>query len=294
MPLQLHIDNNGHWFVDTELGGVQVGNAYQQTDGSWVVTVNECILEAPDLHSAMRIFADNYDRSLVQLSPMTDGDNWDCEEDESEVTIIDLSSLDRPSDLRMQEAEDFMTTTAEVSHQAKAPQALPEEPKLQNFPDEESFLEARDSWRHRVMPIVRLAQSTLKRRSGVPPTMATFTSHDEVVGAHVPARQVTYLEQATPGVGAKITVKWGYDLHSIILTPKNWAKIKSGKSLSIRGKGYWYEGECFWDRWSFGGGLGGSLEVTYGDDGGVGFTGMLSDAIVEECATHAVADRRSC
>src|SRR5580698_9239492 len=42
-------------------------------------TVNECILEAPDLHSAMRIFADNYDRSLVQLSPMTDGDNWDCE-----------------------------------------------------------------------------------------------------------------------------------------------------------------------------------------------------------------------
>jgi hypothetical protein len=165
-------------------------NRPQQTDGSWVVTVNECILEAPDLHSAMRIFADNYDRSLVQLSPMTDADNWNCEEDESEVTVIDLSSLDRPSDLRMQEAEDFMTTAAEVSHQTKAPQALPEEPKLENFPDEESFLEARDSWRHHVMPILRLAQSTMKRRSEGPPTMATFTGHDEVVGADVPASRL--------------------------------------------------------------------------------------------------------
>jgi len=37
-----------------------------------------------------------------------------------------------------------------------------------------------------------------------------------------------------------------------------------------------------------------SLEVTYEDDGGVGFAGMLSDATVEECATRAVADRGSC
>jgi hypothetical protein len=84
--------------------------------------------------------------------------------------------------------------------------------------------------------------------------------------------------------GAKITVEWGYGLHSITLTPKNWARVKSGRQLSIRGKGYRYEGHFFWDRWSFGGGLGGSLEVTYGDDGGVGFTGILSDAMIEEWA----------
>jgi hypothetical protein len=123
------------------------------------------------------------------------------------------------------------------------------------------------------------------------PTKETFKGHDEVVGAHVPAGQVTDLEQAMLDVGATITVEWGYDLHSITLAPNNWTRVKSGESLSIRGKGYWYDGEFFWDRWSFGGGLGGSLEVTYGDDGGVGFAGMLSNAIVEECATPAVADR---
>jgi hypothetical protein len=32
---------------------------------------------------------------------------------------------------------------------------LPDKPKLEDFPDEESFLEARDSWRHRVLPLKR-------------------------------------------------------------------------------------------------------------------------------------------
>jgi hypothetical protein len=35
---------------------------------------------------------------------------------------------------------------------------LPPEPKLKDFPDEESFLEARDSSRHRVGPILRMAE----------------------------------------------------------------------------------------------------------------------------------------
>jgi hypothetical protein len=33
MSLQLWIDSNGHWFIDTELGGVQVGEAFEQSDG---------------------------------------------------------------------------------------------------------------------------------------------------------------------------------------------------------------------------------------------------------------------
>jgi hypothetical protein len=41
MALQLWVDNSGHWFVDTDLGGVQVGQAYQQSDGTWAVEIND-------------------------------------------------------------------------------------------------------------------------------------------------------------------------------------------------------------------------------------------------------------
>jgi hypothetical protein len=85
--------------------------------------------------------------------------------------------------------------------------------------------------------------------------------------------------------GATISVSWGNDVEvSIRLTPQNWARIKAGKRLHIRGKGYQYEGQFFWDYWSFGGGLDGSLTVMYGEDGGVGFDGRLADAEIRE--TH--------
>jgi hypothetical protein len=81
---------------------------------------------------------------------------------------------------------------------------------------------------------------------------------------------------------ATITVNWGYENHSITLTPRNWAAIRAGRSHSQRGAGYQYEAEFFWDYWSFAGGLDGELEVGYGDDGGQGFVGRLSDAKIEE------------
>jgi hypothetical protein len=81
---------------------------------------------------------------------------------------------------------------------------------------------------------------------------------------------------------ATITVDWGYENHSITLTPRNWAAIKGGRAHSQRGAGYHYEGEFFWDYWSFAGGLNGELEVGYGGDGGQGFVGELSDATIEE------------
>jgi hypothetical protein len=84
-----------------------------------------------------------------------------------------------------------------------------------------------------------------------------------------------------PNEGAKITVEWGYELHSIRLTPHNWRLVKSGKPLNIRGKGYRYDGEFFWDYWRFSGGLDGALTVAYGDGGGVGFVGKLSGAKIE-------------
>jgi hypothetical protein len=83
-------------------------------------------------------------------------------------------------------------------------------------------------------------------------------------------------------LAATITVDWGYENHSITLTPRNWAAIKAGRPHSQRGKGYYYEGEFFWDYWRFAGGLDGELEVNYGGDGGQGYDGLLSDASIKE------------
>jgi hypothetical protein len=79
-----------------------------------------------------------------------------------------------------------------------------------------------------------------------------------------------------------IAVNWGHDVHAITLTKRNWTRVGSGRSLSIRGKGYVYEGKFFWDYWDFAGGIGGYLVVRYGGDGAVGFDGVLSDAMIQE------------
>lgn len=89
--------------------------------------------------------------------------------------------------------------------------------------------------------------------------------------------------------GATITVSWGYEPHSITLTQRNWSEILSGKPLRIRGTGYHYEGEFFWDYWHFGGGREGSLRVDYGEDGATGFDGTLDAAEVEEHGTASGA-----
>ncbi|MHC2582667.1 hypothetical protein ACVI1J_005158 [Bradyrhizobium diazoefficiens] len=83
-----------------------------------------------------------------------------------------------------------------------------------------------------------------------------------------------------PGA-ARITVEWGYDLHEITLTPRNWSRVKRGGKLRIRSRGFSEDGPQ-WEYWSFAGGLDGDLSVEYGEDGGVGFVGKLHDATIEE------------
>jgi hypothetical protein len=78
--------------------------------------------------------------------------------------------------------------------------------------------------------------------------------------------------------GVELTVTWGNDVEvSLRLTPRNWSRLQRGQSFRIRGKGYTYEGEFFWDYWTFTNGVGGDLLVEYGEDGGVGFEGKLAD-----------------
>jgi hypothetical protein len=60
--------------------------------------------------------------------------------------------------------------------------------------------------------------------------------------------------------------------------------VKGGKPLRIRGKGYWYDGEFFWDYWDFAGGYEGRLLVEYnlrGEWYGNGWDNALKDAEIE-------------
>jgi hypothetical protein len=98
MSLELWIGQGVHFFVDT-FGGigsqVQVGQAFQEDDGSWTVEVNNEFVTAPDLETAKRLFVEKYDRSKVQLSPGSLGDGQDDLSDG--FTIIDLSPLEKLS-----------------------------------------------------------------------------------------------------------------------------------------------------------------------------------------------------
>ncbi len=85
-----------------------------------------------------------------------------------------------------------------------------------------------------------------------------------------------------PGA-ARIAVEWGNDLHAIVLTRRNWSRIKRGSKLRIRSAGFSEDGSQ-WEYWSFAGGLDGDLLVEYGEglNQGVGFDGKLRDATIEE------------
>ncbi len=101
------------------------------------------------------------------------------------------------------------------------------------------------------------------------------------VGGNTPTKRVR--------TSATVAVRWGYARHHLHLTARNWARVKAGKPLRIRGKGYYYEGEFFWDYWHFEGGLNGGLTVWYGDDGGVGWQGLLRSAEVVEMTLGSTA-----
>lgn len=94
MPLALWIGGGCHFFVDTFLDcDVQVGQAYQKSDGSWTVEINDEYVEGvANLDAAKRLFVEKYDRSLVRLSPMS----LSNEELPHDFTIIDLTPLQKP------------------------------------------------------------------------------------------------------------------------------------------------------------------------------------------------------
>lgn len=79
---------------------------------------------------------------------------------------------------------------------------------------------------------------------------------------------------------------WGDGVHvQLTLSSRKWAKVQAGKPLTVRGKGYGYEGEFFWDYWDFSGGMNGELAVRYGrpnegDYSAVGWDGTVGEALL--------------
>ncbi|TGQ51627.1 hypothetical protein EN836_23010 [Mesorhizobium sp. M1C.F.Ca.ET.193.01.1.1] len=69
MALQLWINDTGHFFVDTRLGGIQVGQAWVADTGKWTVEVNDDFFSARDLDDAKRLFVDLYDPARAVMSP---------------------------------------------------------------------------------------------------------------------------------------------------------------------------------------------------------------------------------
>ncbi len=80
----------------------------------------------------------------------------------------------------------------------------------------------------------------------------------------------------------EVSIYWPDGWKSVILTPKEYQSILAGKPFSKDGEGYGYDGEDFQDWWSFEGGMEGKVVVSYGDDGGEGFNGRLSDCEIQE------------
>jgi hypothetical protein len=94
-------------------------------------------------------------------------------------------------------------------------------------------------------------------------------------------------QDKSSSVAARFQASWGYDVHvELKLTHDDWAKVLAGESVSLRGDGYEYEGDFFWDYWDFSGGLTGELVVTYDspeddDYSGEGWSGKVDEALCQ-------------
>ena len=49
----------------------------------------------------------------------------------------------------------------------------------------------------------------------------------------------------------KITISYGYDIHSLILLASDFEKIMNGKAMDIKGQRFSIEGQSVQDIWSF-------------------------------------------
>ena len=79
----------------------------------------------------------------------------------------------------------------------------------------------------------------------------------------------------------RLTVNYGYDIHSVEVPESTWLQIQGGEVVSVQGQGFSVEGEFSQDEWTFNGQGSGSLHVTAEGAFEI-FVGVVSHITVEE------------
>lgn len=83
----------------------------------------------------------------------------------------------------------------------------------------------------------------------------------------------------SPRSTARITVDFGYDIHTLQLSPRTLRKIQAGAVLSLRGPGFLVDGVREQDRWVFNSDAVGRLIVVT-DEGREIYDGQITDGEV--------------
>ena len=79
----------------------------------------------------------------------------------------------------------------------------------------------------------------------------------------------------------RITVDYGYDIHSVTVSAKTVDQIKRGEAVTVKGQGFYIEGEKTKDVWSFHC-TGPNAREEDGEDGHEIFIGKVSSAKITE------------
>ena len=74
----------------------------------------------------------------------------------------------------------------------------------------------------------------------------------------------------------RLTVSYGYDVHSIEMPVSTWQQIQVGEVVTVQGQGFYIEGEFSQDEWAFSLNEVGTVQVTAEGSFNI-FSGLLSD-----------------
>jgi hypothetical protein len=75
----------------------------------------------------------------------------------------------------------------------------------------------------------------------------------------------------------KVTINYGYDIHSIVMSQRAWDRIAKGEAVTMKGQGFFIEGVESQDVWKFNSPEAGALTVD-AEDGHQIFIGHISAA----------------
>jgi len=78
----------------------------------------------------------------------------------------------------------------------------------------------------------------------------------------------------------RLTVSYGYDVHSIEVPSSTWLQIQGGEAVTVQGQGFSVDGKFSQDEWAFNVSGLSSLQVTAEDAFEV-FDGVLANISVE-------------